>query len=191
MPHDLKKYSFSLPKHTVEGDEYRNRWSTCPYSRQLGQVDRSRLPVTRPQEIRISLWLDSSRSSKGSCPFISRYEVRSIRSAIGTRMSIAELLRGHIFVWLLTVLTFSQGLHGIHPACGEGRQIACQCRHEKQDRGSAEQTQRIGWAEAEEHSGERAAHKKGDRQAEADTDGDQHPSPYPPDPQLAASSSRI
>jgi hypothetical protein len=54
-------------------------------------------------------------------------------------------------------------------ACGEGRQITCQCRHQKQDRGSAEQTQRISWAEAEEHSGERAAHKKGDRQAEAQT----------------------
>ena len=70
-------------------------------------------------------------------------------------------------------LTLSQGLHGIHPACGECGQIARQCRHEKQDRGSAEQTQRIGRAEAEEHARERAADKKGDRQAEADTDGDQ------------------
>jgi hypothetical protein len=93
---------------------------------------------------------------------ISRNEVGSISSATGD-IDVASSAALGTFCVAIVVLTFSQGLHGIHPACGECGQIACQCRHEKQDRGSAEQTQRIGRAEAEEHPRERAADKKGDR----------------------------
>ena len=39
MAHDLKACPFSLPKHTVEGDQHRNRWGTCPLRAEEDRAD--------------------------------------------------------------------------------------------------------------------------------------------------------